>query len=145
MKQIYTLTCLLITMLSFQLSFAQSDTTIDTRYRMKPDKSLARENYYFGFITSNGKLYTNDKDLNIQRQYYIEFKNSMYDNAGLYNLVFTTNAVQHTLNRRPKSELGAFTIMYDEKNGNIVGVRIITENSDEVYLTEFGAKLFNKN
>jgi len=34
--------------------------------------------------------------------------------------------------------------MYDEKKGNIVGVRVLTEISDEIYLTDFGAKLLNK-
>ncbi|KQT25885.1 hypothetical protein ASG22_04075 [Chryseobacterium sp. Leaf405] len=144
MKRIYTLTLLVLALISFQLSFAQSNTTIDTQYRMKPDRNVAKENNYFYFDVSQGKLYTNDKDLDIQKQYYIKFKNSFYDNGGLYNLGFETDVVQHTLNRRTKSELGAFAIIYDEKNGNIIGVRIVTEYSSEIYLTEFGAKFLNK-
>ncbi|WP_300685070.1 hypothetical protein [Chryseobacterium sp.] len=144
MKRIYTLSLLLALILTSQLSFAQSDITIDTQYKMKPDRNVAKENYYFYFDLSQGKLYTNDKDLNIQRQYYIKFKNSFYDNGGLFNLGFETDVVQHTLNRRSKSELGAFAIIYDEKNGSVIGVRIVTKYSSDIYLTEFGAKFLNK-
>jgi hypothetical protein len=111
---------------------------------MKPDRTVAKESNYFGFYISEGKLYSNDKDLNIQKQYYIKFKNTFYDNAGLFNLAYETDVVTHTLNSRPKSEVGIFLIIYDEKNGKIVGVRIIKQGSDDTFLTEFGAKFLNK-
>lgn len=143
MKRIYILLLIMISTISFQFCYSQQDVTIDTQYRMKPDKSFARENYYFGFFPSDGKLYTNDKDLSIRKEYYIEFKNTMYDDKGIFNVVYTTDAVQHALNRKPQSELGVFSILYNEKKGNVIGVRIITKNSDEIYLTEFGVKMLN--
>ncbi len=144
MKRIYILFLILFSTLSFQFCYSQQNITIDTQYRIKPDRSVAKENYYFGFFPSNGVLYTNDKDLSIQKQYYIKFKDTFYDNANLFNVAYTTDAVQHTLNKRPNSELGAFSIIYDEKNGQVVGVRVVTQDSSEIYLTEFGAKLLNK-
>ncbi|MDQ0595420.1 hypothetical protein QFZ37_003789 [Chryseobacterium ginsenosidimutans] len=144
MKRTYILFLILLSTLSFQFCYSQQNITIDTQYRMKPDKSVAKENYYFGFFPSDGILYTNDKDLSIQKQYYIKFKDTFYDNANLFNVAYMTDAVQQTLKRRPNSELGAFSIIYDEKNGQVVGVRIVTQDSSEIYLTEFGAKLLNK-
>lgn len=85
------------------------------------------------------------KTLIFKKQYYIKFKNTFYDNAGLFNLAqLETDVVTHTLNSRPKSEVGIFLIIYDEKNGKIVGVRIIKQGSDDTFLTEFGAKFLNK-
>lgn len=144
MKRFYMFLLVITSLLITQFSYAQNNVSIDTQYRMKPDRTVAKESNYFGFYISEGKLYTNDKDLNIQKQYYIKFKNTIYDNAGLFNLAYETDVVKHTLNSRPKSEVGIFLIIYDEKNGKIVGVRIIKYDSDDTFLTEFGAKFLNK-
>lgn len=144
MQRIYILFLFLLSTLSFQFCYSQQDITVDTQYRMKPDRSVANENYYFGFYPSDGILYTNDKDLSIQKQYFIKFKGTFYDKANLFNIAYTTDAVQHTLKRRPNSELGAFSVIYNEKNGQVVGVRVVTQDSSEIYLTEFGKRiLFN--
>jgi|GEM_PF-6157524 len=62
MKTIYSFFLIVI----FSTISAQENTSVYTQYRLKPDRNVAKENYYFGFMISEGKLYTNDRDLNIQ-------------------------------------------------------------------------------
>lgn len=125
--------------------FSQNNTSIDVKYRMKPDRSVAKENLNFSFNVSNGNLIVSDYDFNSRKDYLIKFDKTFYDNAGLFNVVYSTDIVNHTLEKRPKTEIGLFIIIYDEKNGNLFGVKTVFENSDvETYLTPFGAKMLGK-
>ncbi|WDF63171.1 hypothetical protein [Flavobacterium sp. KACC 22763] len=125
---------------------AQRSTKIDVSFRLKPDRSIAKENISFYFDVENGKLLITDIDIQLNNSYLIRFDKTFYDNAGLYNMVFSTDIVNHTLEKRPKSDMGLFSIIYDEKNGNIVGVKTVFQNSDlETYLTQYGATFLNKN
>jgi hypothetical protein len=126
--------------------YAQNSAKIDVSFRLKPDRNVAKENISFYFDVENGKLFISDIDLQLNNSYLIKFDKTFYDNAGLYNMVFSTDVVSHTLEKRPKSEIGLFSIIYDEKNGNIVGVKTVFQNSNlETYLTQYGANLLNKN
>lgn len=124
-------------------AYCQSNSTIAIQYRMKPDRSVARDDATFYFNIQQGTLkYQDDYST---KQFLIKFDRTFYDNAGLYNVVYATDVVEHTLQRKPKSELGLFSIIYDEKNGNVVGIKTVFQNSDvETYLTEFGATLLKK-
>lgn len=127
------------------MSYSQNNTSIEIKYRMKPDRSVANENLKFNFNISNGKLTITDYDFNTQKSYLIKFDKTFYDNAGLFNVAYSTDIVNHTLEKRPKSEIGLFVIIYDEKNGNLIGVKTVFENSDvETYFTFFGAKMLGK-
>ena len=138
----------ILTVILFFLStilYSQSNTSIDVNYRMKPDRSVAKEKLNFYFNVDNGKLFIKDFDFNSNKEYLIKFDKTFYDNAGLFNVVFSTDVVNHTLERRPKSEIGLFSVIYDEKNGNVVGIKTVFQSSDvETYLTQFGATLLNK-
>ncbi|WP_428231097.1 hypothetical protein [Flavobacterium sp.] len=128
------------------ITYAQNSAKIDVSFRLKPDRNVAKENISFYFDVENGKLFISDIDLQLNNSYLIKFDKTFYDNAGLYNMVFSTDVVSHTLEKRPKSEIGLFSIIYDEKNGNIVGVKTVFQNSNlETYLTQYGANLLNKN
>ena len=105
------------------VAYSQSNTDIDVKYRLKPDRSVAKENINFYFDVKQGKLTITDNDFNSQKEYLIKLHETSYDNAGLFNIGFITDVVKHTLEKRPESEIGAFSIIYDEKNGNLVGVK----------------------
>lgn len=144
-KSIYILILTFLSLFTFQFSFAQQNTTIDVKYRMKPNRDLAKETTSFYYAADEGKLYFSDTDLGINKVYLVKFKTSNYDNASLYNIVLETDVVNHTLKRLPKSDIGVFSIFYDEKNGKVMGIKTVFVGSElEIYLTEFGAKMLNK-
>ena len=136
---------LVLMVLLSTFSYSQTNTSVDVKYRMKPDRSVASENLNFSFNTSNGILIVSDFDFNTKKEYLIKFDKTFYDNAGLFNVAYSTNVVKHTLEKRPESEIGLFVLIYDEKNGNLFGVKTVFQDSDiETYLTIYGAKALGK-
>ena len=67
----------------------------------------------------------------------------MYDNGNLFNIVYESDHVQNVLQHKSKSDNGFFSVFFDEKNGSVLGVKVILVSTGEVdvYLTEKGKSL----
>lgn len=136
------LTIIVLTICSF--SFAQTNISVSTNYRKTPNGQIVKENFTFTFNTNSGKLLMTDNDFGRTKEYLIEFKETMYDNGSLFNIVYQSDHVNNVLQNRSKSDNGFFSVFYDEKNGNVLGVKIIlvsTGGEVDVYLTEKGKSM----
>lgn len=136
MKNILTIIALTI----WSFSFAQTNQNVTTNYRKTPNGQAAKESFTFDFNTNSGKLLMTDNDFGTTKEYLIKFKETMYDNGNLFNIVYQSDAVQNVLQHRSKSDNGLFAVFYDEKNGNVLGVKVVLVSTGEVevYLTEKG-------
>ncbi|MEO8236335.1 MAG: hypothetical protein ABI549_13030 [Flavobacterium sp.] len=134
------LTIIILTICSY--SFAQTNLNVTANYRKTPN-GTAKENFTFDFNTNSGKLLMTDNDFGTTKEYLIKFKETMYDNGSLFNIVYQSDAVQNVLQNRSKSDNGLFAVFYDEKNGNILGVKVVLVSTGEVdvYLTEKGKSM----
>jgi len=135
------LTILILTICSF--SFAQTNLSVTTNYRKMPNGETAKESFTFIFNTNSGTLLMTDNDFGSTKEYLIKFKETMYDNGSLFNIVYQSDAVENVLQNRSKSDNGLFAVFYDEKNGNVLGVKValVSTGNVEVYLTEKGKSM----
>ena len=126
------------------ICIGQKNVTINTYYKIKPNGELAEENISFTWAMSQGLLGYYDMDLDFEKYYYIQFRNTMYDDGGYFNIVYETDPVEHRLKRRPQSELGVFAVFYDKKNGTVLGIRVVlmATRNVETYLTREGAAIY---
>ena len=139
MKKI--LTIIVLTICSF--SFGQTNLNVTTSYRKTTNGQTAKESFTFNFNTNSGTLLITDNDFGTTKEYLIEFKETMYDDGNLFNIVYQSDAVENALQNRSRSDIGAFAVFYDEKNGSVLGVKIvlISTRKVEVYLTEKGKSM----
>lgn len=78
-----------ITLMLFSTTlFSQNNATVDVKYRMKPDRSVAKENLNFSFNISNGNLIVLDYDFNSRKEYLIKFDKTFYEMRD-YLMLFT--------------------------------------------------------
>ena len=135
------LTIIILTFCSF--CFAQTNQNITTNYRKTPNGQAAKENFTFNFNVNSGKLLMTDNDFGTTKEYLIKFKETMYDNGDYFNIVYQSDVVENVLQHRSKSDTGLFAVFYDEKNGNVLGVKVVLVSSGEVdvYLTEKGKSM----
>lgn len=144
MKKFVKFTLTFLTILIYNLSFSQGDITVDTYYRQKPDETVAKESFYFGFLLSDRKLHTYDKDLQIKKNYYIKFDRSEYAKDGTFLLIYYPDINMYISYREKLTKPIIFAIIFDKKGGNIIGIQTIDEERKELYLTTFGAEFYNK-
>ena len=135
------LTIIILTFCSF--CFAQTSQNITTNYRKTTNGQAAKENFTFNFNVNSGKLLMTDSDFGTTKEYLIKFKETMYDNGDHFNIVYQSDVVQNVLQHRSQSDIGLFAVFYDEKNGNVLGVKVVLVSSGEVdvYLTEKGKSM----
>ena len=135
------LAIIFLTICSF--SFAQTNLNVTTSYRKTPNGQPAKESFTFNFNTNSGTLLMTDNDFGTTKEYLVKFKETMYDNGNLFNIVYQSDAVENVLQNRSKSDNGLFAVFYDEKNGSVLGVKVVfvTTGNVEVYLTEKGKSM----
>lgn len=123
--------------------FAQSNQNVTTYYRKMPNGQIAEENFTFNFNTNTGKLLMTDNDLGTSKEYLIKFNETMYDNNNYFNIFYESDHVQNVLKNKSRTDNGFFSVFYDVKNGNILGVKVILVSTGKVdfYLTELGKSL----
>lgn len=85
-----------------------------------------------------------DNDFGITKEYLIKFKDTMYDEGDFFNIVYGSDILQNIKQQRSKDENGLFAVVYDKKNGDILGVKIIFFHKENIdfYLTEKGKTIF---
>ncbi len=127
------------------LSFAQTNLNVTTSYRKTPNGQTAKESLSFNFNTNSGTLLMTDNDFGTTKEYLIKFKETIYDNGNLFNIIYQSDAVENVLQNRSKSDNGLFAVFYDQKNGSLMGVKVILVSTGniEVYLTEKGKSMIN--
>ncbi|MBL0294508.1 MAG: hypothetical protein IPQ04_09650 [Saprospiraceae bacterium] len=136
------LTIFILTICSF--SFAQTNLIFSTTYKKTFNGNIANESFTFNFNTNSGKLLMTDNDFGSTKEYLIKYKDIMYDKEDYFNIIYESDILQNIKQQRSKSENGIFGVIYDKKNGDILGVKILffhKENID-LYITEKGKTIF---
>ncbi len=133
-------------------SFSQNDIYFKTFYKNNPTLEFTEERFEFSFLAKEAILILKDLDLNVERKYYVNFYKSSYSKDGKNYLVsYITDMDRHLKYYNDFDEAGMFIILYDKKNGNILGVKIKLGDAEnkklyDIYLTEKGKEVmhFNK-
>ncbi|MFN4198450.1 MAG: hypothetical protein ACK4FS_05420, partial [Flavobacterium sp.] len=95
---------ILITLFFFNFCFTQNNILVSTEYKKLKSGQIVEENFTFNFNNNSGKLLIKDNDLGITKEYLIEFKETMYDNGGFFNIVYQSDHVNNVVQNRSKSE-----------------------------------------
>ena len=137
---------LLFLLFNFTITSAQGNKIkFETFFKNSPDLKFNEENYIFEL--NSGLLTKYDVDLNEKLKYYVSYIDSSYTKGNQFYFVFYATDIekieQENKNRITDYELRIFVIMYDEKLGNILGIKIynyIENNLEEeaIYLTKIG-------
>lgn len=125
-------------------SFCQNDINIDTYYKNNPTLNFTEERFSFSFLAKEKLLIKNDIDLNVIKQYPIEFFDSSYSKDGKYYLIaYITDINRINENESQNFDLGMFFILYDKKNGEILAVKIKLKENElyDFYLTKKGREV----
>ena len=130
----------LFTVLFFNQLYSQT-VFVQTLYKSVPPQEFSLEKNDFIFDAEKGTLVKKNTQDNFENKYNIEFKKEAYDeNNDFYVVEYKTDFKKHNQNSGNKSDVGIFTIMYDEKGGAVLAVilNFIEAENPALYLTEKG-------
>lgn len=130
----------LFTILFFNQLYSQT-VTVQTLYKSIPPQEFSLEKNDFIFDAIDGSLQKKNTKDNVENKYYIEFKKEFYDeNNDFYFVEYKTDFKKHNQNSGNKSDVGIFTIMYDDKEGTVLAVilNFLEAENPALYLTEKG-------
>ena len=125
-------------------AFSQSDFEFVTEYKLKPNGEYAQESYKFEFYHKNGVLIETDLDLGHTKQYWLDYFDSSYSNDGtMFIVVYGTNFQKHIESGLDDGELTTFTLVYDEKKGNLLYFKIQPNHHlyNKFFLTPKGKRI----
>jgi hypothetical protein len=136
MKQLlYILTLLFFNHLYSQKVFVQ------TVYKSIPPQEFSEEKNDFVFDANEGTLIKKNSQDNLENKYYIKLVKEFYDEKQeFYFVEYKTDFKRNAENSIEKSEIGVFTIMYNEKEGTVLSVilNFLEADGAALYLTEKG-------
>ena len=131
----------------FTICFSQNNFDLKTIYKKANNNNFKLENFTFKYDKDQGTFLKIDNDLNIETRYYVEYYDSAYTSDGNnFVISFMTDVTKFNQYSHKDNFIGMFTLLYDKKNGNLLGVKInpinVVENGhstkEEFYLTEIG-------
>jgi len=138
---------LLLLILVITNLYCQENFVFKTQFKYKPNGEMATENYQFSIFPKDGKLIRKDLDLGYVKTYWIKHYDTSYSADGYFFIdAYITDFERHFEIEKDKENFNAFTIIYDEKLGNILFFKIqnLKDETESFYLTELGKKLITK-
>jgi hypothetical protein len=136
MKQLFYI----LTFLFFNHLYSQK-VFVQTLYKSIPPQEFSEEKNDFVFDAKEGTLIKKNSQDNLENKYYIKFVKEFYDeNKEFYFVEYKTDFKKNVENSVDKSEIGIFTIMYNEKDGTVLSVilNFLEADGAALYLTEKG-------
>ena len=133
-----------ILILTLNYSFSQENFNFQTEFKLKPNGEYAVEHFSFNFLLDKGKLIQKDLDLGHEKNYFIKFYESTYSKDGSkFVVAYVTDFNKHFSEGNDKDSVYAFTLIYDEKMGNILMFKIQSLNTkfEHFYLTKLGKEI----
>lgn len=140
MKQLFFL--LFVVVSNFAL--AQQDIFVETSYKNTPKQEFVKQHYSFSFLQKKGIILKKDLATGVEKKYYVSIEDALYSEDGKYFvLTYSTDSEKHAQNGGEDSEIGRFSIIYDNKKTNILAVKVKMNNhyQVDVYKTEAGIEI----
>jgi hypothetical protein len=130
----------ILTLLLFSNLYSQK-VLVQTVYKSIPPQEFSEEKNEFIFDVQGGTLTKKNSQNNVESKYFIQLAKEYYDeNKDFYFVEYKTDFKKNAENAVAKSEVGIFTIMYNEKEGTVLTVilNFLEAESAALYLTEKG-------
>jgi len=130
----------IFTLLFFAPLYSQK-VLVQTVYKSIPPQEFSEEKNVFIFDSQEGSLLKKKTEDSVENKYYIVLVKEFYDeNKDFYFVEYKTDFKKHNQKEGNKSEIGLFTIMYEEKEGIVLAVflNFLEAENAALYLTKKG-------